>query len=107
MHDNEVLEEIRKYREEYAKSFNYDVKAMFNDLRKERRVRTAHLIFFRHKKIPISYSPFPKNCKSLHAPITFPCINSATPLSALISGEFGLSSNAFFKATSAGFGFQS
>ncbi len=41
MYDNEILEEIRKYREEYAKSFNYDLKAMFNDLRKKQEASEA------------------------------------------------------------------
>jgi hypothetical protein len=29
-----IIEKIHKFREEYAKRFNYDVKAMFEDLRK-------------------------------------------------------------------------
>ena len=48
MHDNEVLEEIRKYREEYAKSFNYDLKAMFNDLRKKQEASGRKFV-----KLPI------------------------------------------------------
>jgi len=35
MYKDEILEEIHKYREEYAKSFNYDLKAIFSDLRKK------------------------------------------------------------------------
>ena len=35
MWKDEILEEIHKYREEYAKSFNYDLKAMCEDLRKK------------------------------------------------------------------------
>jgi len=35
MYKDEILEEIHKYREEYAKSFNYDLKAIFDDLRKK------------------------------------------------------------------------
>ncbi len=35
MYKDPILEEIRKYREEYAKSFNYDLKAIFEDLRKK------------------------------------------------------------------------
>lgn len=35
MHTNEILEEIHKYREEYARSFNYDLNAIFEDLRKK------------------------------------------------------------------------
>ncbi len=35
MYKDEIIEEIHKYREEYAKSFNYDLKAIFDDLRKK------------------------------------------------------------------------
>jgi hypothetical protein len=35
MYKDEILQEIHKYREEYAKSFNYDLKAIFDDLRKK------------------------------------------------------------------------
>ena len=31
---NEILEEIHQFRENHAKSFNYDVAAMFKDWRK-------------------------------------------------------------------------
>jgi hypothetical protein len=32
MYKNEILDEIPKYREEYAQSFQYDLRAIFNDL---------------------------------------------------------------------------
>lgn len=35
MYKDEILEEIHKYREEYARSFNYDLNAIFDDLRKK------------------------------------------------------------------------
>jgi hypothetical protein len=35
MYKDEILEEIHKYREEYAQSFNYDLNAIFDDLRKK------------------------------------------------------------------------
>ncbi|EAZ91400.1 hypothetical protein [Crocosphaera chwakensis] len=35
MYKDPIVEEIHKYREEYAKSFNYDLKAIFEDLRKK------------------------------------------------------------------------
>jgi hypothetical protein len=35
MYKDPILEELHKYREEYAKSFNYDLKAIFEDLRKK------------------------------------------------------------------------
>lgn len=35
MYKDEILEEIHHYREEYAKSLNYNLNAIFNDLRKK------------------------------------------------------------------------
>ena len=35
MYRDEIVEEIHKYREEYAKSFNYDLNAIFQDLKKK------------------------------------------------------------------------
>lgn len=32
---DEIVEEIHRIREEYAKSFNYDLNAIFSDLRKK------------------------------------------------------------------------
>ena len=48
MYEDEVIEEIRKNRDEYAKSFDYNLNAIFQDLK---RKQTAHS----HKvvKLPI------------------------------------------------------
>jgi len=35
MWKDEIVEEIHRIRDEYAKSFNYDLKAIFEDLRKK------------------------------------------------------------------------
>jgi hypothetical protein len=35
MYKDEIVEEIHKYREEYARYFNYDLKAIFDDLREK------------------------------------------------------------------------
>lgn len=48
MYKDEILEEIHKYRKEYAKSLNYDLNAIFNDLRKK-QVAHAHKV----AKLPI------------------------------------------------------
>ena len=39
MYKDEIVEEIHQYREEYAKSLNYDLKAIFEDLRKKQTDR--------------------------------------------------------------------
>ncbi|MGK7949137.1 MAG: hypothetical protein AB4368_10120 [Xenococcaceae cyanobacterium] len=48
MYKDEILEEIHKYREEYAKSFNYDLKAIFKDLRNKQIARGHKVV-----KLPI------------------------------------------------------
>ena len=40
MYTNEILKEIHKNREEYAKSLNYDLNAIFQDLKSK---QNAHL----------------------------------------------------------------
>lgn len=37
MWKDEIVEEIHRIREEYAKSFNYDLNAIFADLRKKQK----------------------------------------------------------------------
>ncbi|MEQ9372300.1 MAG: hypothetical protein RIG63_25270 [Coleofasciculus chthonoplastes F3-SA18-01] len=48
MYRNEILEEIHQYREEYARSFQYDLKAIFNDLQKKQAAHKDRLV-----KLPI------------------------------------------------------
>jgi hypothetical protein len=48
MYKDEILEEIHKYREEYAKSLNYDLNAIFEDLR-NKQIAHAHKVV----KLPI------------------------------------------------------
>jgi hypothetical protein len=40
MYKDEIIEEIHKNREEYAKSFNYDLNAIYKDLKSK---QDAHL----------------------------------------------------------------
>ncbi len=44
MWKDEVVEEIHKIREEYAKSFNYDLQAIFEDLQKKEAKSGRQLI---------------------------------------------------------------
>lgn len=56
MYKDEILEEIHKYREEYTKSLNYDLNAIFDDLRNKQIARGRKVV-----KLPIA------RCKdSLH-----------------------------------------
>lgn len=48
MYRNEILEEIHKYREEYASSFQYDLRAIFNDLKQKQLAHKDRLV-----KLPI------------------------------------------------------
>ncbi len=44
MYKNEILDEIHKYREEYAQSFQYDLRAIFDDLRQKQVAHKARLV---------------------------------------------------------------
>jgi hypothetical protein len=44
MWKDEILEEISNYREEYAKSFNYDLHAIVEDLRRKQAARVKQII---------------------------------------------------------------
>jgi hypothetical protein len=54
MYKDEIVEEIHQYREEYAKSFNYDLKAIFDDLRKKQIAHGRSVV-----KLPIQRSSNP------------------------------------------------
>jgi len=44
MYKDEILEEIYRYREAYAKSFNYDLQAIFEDIRKKQAASGRKMI---------------------------------------------------------------
>lgn len=48
MYKDEIVSEIHKYREEYAKSFNYDLSAIFKDLQKKQATHSHKVM-----KLPI------------------------------------------------------
>jgi hypothetical protein len=39
-----IIEELHKFREEHAKKFNYDLKAIFDDLKKQEKNSTRKII---------------------------------------------------------------
>jgi hypothetical protein len=46
MRDDPIVEEVRRVREEYAKQFDYDVRAMADDLRKREQQHSNRLVSF-------------------------------------------------------------
>jgi hypothetical protein len=52
MYKNEILDEIHKYREEYAQSFQYDLRAIFNDLKQKQLAHKDRLV-----RLPINRQP--------------------------------------------------
>ncbi len=44
MYKDKILEEIHKYREEYAKSLNYDLNDIFEDLRNKQIARGRKVV---------------------------------------------------------------
>ena len=57
MYKNEILDEIHKYREKYAQSFQYDLREIFNDLKQKQLAHKDRLV-----RLPIKRS----SNKSLH-----------------------------------------
>ena len=57
MYKNEILDGIHKYREEYAQSFQYDLRAIFNDLKQKQLAHKDRLV-----RLPIKR----ESNKSLH-----------------------------------------
>jgi hypothetical protein len=45
-----IVDEVRKAREEYARSFNYDLKAMFDDLQRRQRESGRTMVSFPPKR---------------------------------------------------------
>lgn len=44
MTQDSIIQEIRKYRDEYAKKFDYDIEAMGRDLRKRQKASGRKLV---------------------------------------------------------------
>jgi hypothetical protein len=52
MWKDEIVEEIHRIREEYAKSFNYDLDAIFEDLRKKQAESGREVVNLLRKPAP-------------------------------------------------------
>ena len=58
MLQDEILDEIHKTREEHAKSFNYDLDAMFADWQKKQAESGREVVNFSAKRsLPIQMQP--------------------------------------------------
>jgi hypothetical protein len=51
MYKDEIVEEIHKYRDEYAKSFNYDLKAIFEDLKEKQIASGRKFVKLSNKRV--------------------------------------------------------
>ncbi len=52
MYKDEIVEEIHKYREEYARSFDYNLEVIFDDLRQKQMASGQKVV-----KLPIKRHP--------------------------------------------------
>ncbi|HEY9771838.1 MAG TPA: hypothetical protein V6C71_25625 [Coleofasciculaceae cyanobacterium] len=48
MYKDEIIEEIHKNREEYARSFNYDLNAIYKDLKSKQKAHSDKIV-----KLPV------------------------------------------------------
>lgn len=51
MQDDPVVKEVRKAREEYAKQFNYDIDAIYHDLKKQEDESDQEMVSFPAKRV--------------------------------------------------------
>ena len=51
-----IVEEVRQAREEHAKKFNYDLKAIFADIQKQQEASEREFISLPAKRIPVAKS---------------------------------------------------
>jgi hypothetical protein len=54
-----IVEEVRQAREEHAKRFNYDLKAIFFDIRKQQEESGQRFVSFPAKRVAPSLKPTP------------------------------------------------
>ncbi len=47
-----IIEEVRKFRDEYARQFNYDLHAMCEDLRREQQRSGLRVVSFPKRLVP-------------------------------------------------------
>ena len=50
MHEDEIVKETRRLRDEYAKQFNYDLDLIFEDLQKKQKASGRKYVSFSGKK---------------------------------------------------------
>jgi hypothetical protein len=50
MWEDEIVDEVRKYRESYAAKFNFDLQAMYEDLKKAEQKSKHKKVSFKPKK---------------------------------------------------------
>ena len=50
MHEDEIVKETRRLRDEYAKQFNYDLDLIFEDLQKKQKEREQKQVSFASRK---------------------------------------------------------
>lgn len=48
-----IVEEVRKVRTEHAAKFNYDLKAIYQDLKEQQRVSGRRYVRFESRRAPI------------------------------------------------------
>ncbi len=53
MWKNEIVEEVRKVRDEYAAKFNYDLDAIYEDIKKQEKQSRRKVVSLSPKKIEL------------------------------------------------------
>lgn len=56
---DEIVEEVRAFRDAYAKKFDYDVQAIYQDLKEEEIRSGRKVVFLPPKRLPLQESAGP------------------------------------------------
>jgi len=67
MHKDEIVEETRRLRDEYAKKFNYDLDLIFEDLKRKQEESGRKYVSFSDEKISTKNRPVKKSKNSKKA----------------------------------------
>ncbi len=59
MWQDPIVEEVRRWREQYAAEFNYDLKAICRDLREKQKESGRDIVSLPPKRVPTSPSSKP------------------------------------------------
>ena len=69
--EDPIVEEIHRYREEWAAQFNYDIHAMVEDLRRRQQAENRTVVTLPPKRVAVTQVTTEPEANDLLAPVEF------------------------------------